>query len=181
MFLFIHFRRNEVVKDFLNWLREHNDKWTSDGEEARKVGFYGVDVYSLHTSMKEVVSFLEKVDPQTAKRIADRYACFDRFGEDPQQYALAAGMGMASCAEQAIKSLHDMLAKRANYAAKCDGEVGEELAFAAACNAAVVAGAEAYYANMLLREESTWNLRYVGYCVLVLSRMLCGSFNRLFS
>jgi erythromycin esterase-like protein len=126
-----------------------------------QVGFYGVDVYSLHTSIRKVVDFLREADPKAADRISARYACFDRFGEDPQQYALAAGMGLASCAEDAVAALRTILAKRSEYASKMDGEFGQELAFAAACDAAVVVGAEAYYSQMFFKEESTWNLRSV--------------------
>lgn len=129
--------------------------------------------------MKKVVSFLEGVDAEAAKIIAKRYACFDAFGEDPQQYALAAGLGRASCAQPAIESLQHMLKNRANYAARSDGEYGEEEAFAAACNAAVVAGAESYYSKMLLHEESTWNLRQVfrhNQLLLILLRIFTSKF-----
>ena len=33
---------------------------------------------------------------------------------------------------------------------------GQELAFAAQCNAAVVRGAEAYYRNLFFGDEITW-------------------------
>ncbi len=35
-------------------------------------------VYSLHTSMDAVVKFLEKVDPERAKKAKQRYSCFDK-------------------------------------------------------------------------------------------------------
>ena len=37
--------RNADVLDFVGWLRAHNDGVRED----RKVGFYGLDLYSLHT------------------------------------------------------------------------------------------------------------------------------------
>ncbi|MGC1178782.1 MAG: erythromycin esterase family protein [Methyloceanibacter sp.] len=39
-----------------------------------KVGFYGLD--SLHASMKVVLHYLEKVDPEAGKRARERYSCF---------------------------------------------------------------------------------------------------------
>jgi erythromycin esterase-like protein len=44
--------------------------------------------------MKAVLQFLEKVDPEAAKRAAERYACFDHFGEDTQVYGVIAGTGL---------------------------------------------------------------------------------------
>jgi predicted phosphoribosyltransferase len=45
--------RNAVVLDFVGWLREHNDV---AGEQGRKAGFYGLDLYSLFRSIQEVIS-----------------------------------------------------------------------------------------------------------------------------
>src|SRR6267142_905160 len=42
--------RNADVLDFVGWLRDHND---ARGERAR-AGFFGMDLYSLHTSMQAV-------------------------------------------------------------------------------------------------------------------------------
>src|SRR5438270_1305575 len=39
--------RNSDVLDFVGWLRDHNDAVSS---EPAKVGFYGLDLYSLHAS-----------------------------------------------------------------------------------------------------------------------------------
>jgi predicted phosphoribosyltransferase len=73
--------RNTDVVAFLEWLRAHNDALP---ERASKVGFYGLDLYSLRASMKAVLQYLDKVDPEAARRARTRYACFDHFGEDTQ-------------------------------------------------------------------------------------------------
>src|ERR671922_510781 len=46
--------RNTVVLDFIEWLREHN---ASLPLTAPKVGFYGLDLYSLYTSMEAVLGY----------------------------------------------------------------------------------------------------------------------------
>src|SRR5438067_13488469 len=74
--------RNADVLDFVGWLREHN----AARDPGSQVGFYGLDLYSLHASMEAVVSYLDKVDPEAAKRARLRYACFDRFGPNVQSY-----------------------------------------------------------------------------------------------
>ena len=56
--------RNADVLDFVGWLRNHND---SLPRACRKVGFYGLDLYSLHASMAAVIAYLDKVDPEAAE------------------------------------------------------------------------------------------------------------------
>ena len=82
--------RNADVLDFVGWLREHND---GRADDRTKVGFYGLDLYSLHTSMEAVLSYLRLVDPPAARRAEQRYACFDHFHGDPQTYGYAATLG----------------------------------------------------------------------------------------
>jgi erythromycin esterase-like protein len=53
--------RNTVVVEFIEWLRAYNDALQPGAE---KVEFYGLDLYSLHASMKAVLQYLEKVDPR---------------------------------------------------------------------------------------------------------------------
>jgi erythromycin esterase-like protein len=72
--------RNTVVRDFIGALRTHNDALAP---HAPKVGFYGLDLYSLHASNAAVIDYLDTVDPAAAQRARDRYACFDYFGENP--------------------------------------------------------------------------------------------------
>lgn len=71
--------RNTDVVEFVAWLREYNDALP---EGTRKVGFYGLDLYSLHASARAVLDFLDKVDPEAARRARYRYACFEHFGKD---------------------------------------------------------------------------------------------------
>src|SRR5215216_5327130 len=68
--------RNTVVRDFVEWLRAYNDRQRPED----KVGFYGMDLYSLFTSIEEVLAYLDKADPDAAKRARYRYSCFDHYG-----------------------------------------------------------------------------------------------------
>lgn len=150
--------RNTVVVDFLESLRQHNNHLPAQN----KAGFYGLDVYSLHASAAKVIEYLTRVDPDAAKRARARYMCFDRYGGDSQAYGMAVGLrGYPSCEPAALSQLIEMLKNEGKYAQQqeCDGVQGEELAFAATANAAVVRGAEEYYRNIYFSEESTWNLR----------------------
>src|SRR5207237_7890241 len=78
--------RNTVVVEFVEWLRDFN----KDIDPKRApVGFYGMDLYSLHASIEAVLNYLDKVDPGAAKRARLRYACFDHFSRKPQEYGYA--------------------------------------------------------------------------------------------
>src|SRR5436305_12434742 len=91
--------RNTVVRDFVEWLREYND---SRGASATKIGFYGLDLYSLYTSIEAVLGYLDRVDPEAAKRARYRYSCFEHFGENTQAYGYAASFGMAEPCEREV-------------------------------------------------------------------------------
>ena len=100
--------RNTVVRDFVGWLRWHNGRCAADGR--RQTGFYGLDLYSLHRSMQEVIGYLETVDPEAAARARARYACFDHSaGDDGQAYGYAAAFGAGpSCERQAVEQLVEL-------------------------------------------------------------------------
>jgi erythromycin esterase-like protein len=144
--------RNTDVVDFVDWLRAHNDALPPG---AGKSGFYGLDLYSLHSSMRAVLRYLEKVDPTAAKKARERYACFEHFGEDTNRYGLMTHIGAArSCEDEAINQLLELQKHTAQRLQK-----GDEDAFYAEQNARLVKNVEEYYRSMFLREVSTWNLR----------------------
>jgi erythromycin esterase-like protein len=147
--------RNADVLDFVGWLRSHNDSLPAE----QKAGFYGLDLYSLHASMEAVITYLRKVDPAAARRAATRYGCFDRFGDDPQEYGYAATMGLSeTCERDVVAQLVDLRAAAAEYAGR-DGRVALEDLFFAEQNARLVANAERYYRAMFGSRVASWNLR----------------------
>ncbi|HUX34658.1 MAG TPA: erythromycin esterase family protein [Gemmatimonadaceae bacterium] len=148
--------RNADVLDFVGWLRAFND--THDEPDA-KVGFYGMDLYSLHASIDAVLRYLRKVDPEAAERARERYACFDQFGSDPQAYGYAATTGLApSCEAEVVAQLVDLRRSAGGYARR-DGRLAADEAFFAEQNARLVANAEQYYRAMFGSRVSSWNLR----------------------
>ena len=148
--------RNTDVLDFIEWLRAHN---TGLPPDARKTGFYGLDLYSLHASIEAVISYLEKVDPEAAKRARYRYSCFEHFGEDTQAYGYAAGFNLSkSCEDEVVAQLIELQQHTADYA-KRDGWVAEDEFFYAEQNARLAKDAEEYYRTMFSGRVSSWNLR----------------------
>jgi erythromycin esterase-like protein/predicted phosphoribosyltransferase len=148
--------RNKEVEKFVTWLREWNGGLPA---EAPRVGFYGLDLYSLHTSMEAVVSYLEEIDPEAAARARERYSCFDQFGRDPQVYAYEAGIaGAESCEQQAVEQLIE-LREIAAEAAMQGGEIDADRHFYAERNARLVVNAEEYYRAIFRGGIESWNLR----------------------
>jgi erythromycin esterase-like protein len=147
--------RNDVVVDFLTWLRDFN----AHRQAALRVGFYGLDLYSLHSSMKAVLRYLDQVDPAAARRARDRYGCFGPSGSDPQGYGYAATLGLsASCEREVLAQLFELRARAADYMSR-DGFVAEDDYFFAEQNARLVLNAEQYYRSMFGGRAESWNLR----------------------
>ncbi|KMO70846.1 erythromycin esterase family protein [Mycolicibacterium chlorophenolicum] len=150
--------RNTVVAEFVDWLRAHNSRKRTDGGE--QAGFYGLDLYSLHRSMREVVRYLENIDPAAAARAKERYACFDHTSaDDGQAYGFAAAFGAGlSCERQAIEQLVELQRHALDYARR-DGLLAEDELFYARQNALTVRNAEVYYRAMFGGRVTSWNLR----------------------
>ena len=147
--------RNTDVAGFVEWLRAHNQKTGKAG--GRQVGFYGLDLYSLFTSLREVLAYLDKVDPQAAKIARERYACFDHYYEDSQHYGYSASLDLsASCEEGVLEQLNQMQRRAYEYSQKDGSEDGF---FYAQQNARLVKNAEEYYRTMFRGRVSSWNLR----------------------
>jgi erythromycin esterase-like protein len=147
--------RNRVVTSFLEWLRS----WNGPREYAQRVGFYGLDLYSLHASIEAVLGYLRKVDPAAAERARHRYGCFEDFGEDTQAYGYAATFGLSrSCENDVMAQLLELRRRAAEYASR-DGRVAEDEYFFAEQNARLVRNAEQYYRSMFGGRVESWNLR----------------------
>ncbi|HYO02975.1 MAG TPA: erythromycin esterase family protein [Mycobacterium sp.] len=150
--------RNVVVRDFVDWLRRHNELGRKEG--LIQTGFYGLDLYSLHRSMQAVVDYLDTVDHVAAARARHRYACFDHAaGDDGQAYGYAAAFGAGdSCENQAVAQLIELQRDRLAYLGR-DGRQAEDDLFCATQNAAAVRDSEAYYRSMFRGRVDSWNLR----------------------
>lgn len=150
--------RNTVVRDFVGWLRAANADRRAEG--GRETGFYGLDLYSLHRSMREVIGYLENVDPAAAQRARDRYACFDHTSaDDGQAYGFAAAFGAGlSCERQAVEQLVELHRNAVEYLRR-DGMIAEDELFYAQQNAQTVRDAEVYYRAMFGGRVTSWNLR----------------------
>ncbi len=144
--------RNREVEQLVRWLREHNGAVEA---AERRAGFYGLDLYSLYTSIEAVLRYLDEVDPDAARVARVRYGCLTPWQGDPAAYGRAVVTGgYRACEEQVVAILRDMLDKRLEYQLR-DGERYLD----AFQNARVVANAERYYRAMYYGSHESWNLR----------------------
>ncbi len=143
--------RNEETRSFIDWLHMRN----SSLEYHQRAAFYGLDLYSLYTSVRAVITYLETVDPDLAAIARQRYGCLSPWEADPAAYGRAALRGSYHKCEQAVAHiLTELLQKRQAYALR-DGE----RFFDAAQNARLVANAEEYYRIMYYGSRASWNHR----------------------
>lgn len=134
----------EIIR-FAEWMRSHNQIVPP----AKRVGFYGLDVYSFFESIDAVLSQLEKISPLLARRARIRYGCLDPFRPDEKAYIKSLFAMPEGCRQQIVENLQDLLALR------LDGEV----LFDVQQNARVVANAEIYYRTLIEGNEDSWNVR----------------------
>ncbi|HVA27803.1 MAG TPA: erythromycin esterase family protein, partial [Candidatus Baltobacteraceae bacterium] len=112
--------RNAEVLDFVSWLREYNDR-----SSEHKAGFYGLDLYSMYASIDAVVGYLDKIDPEAARRARERYGCLAPFESASETYAYALFAGRESCKEEVLEELLEIQRKASQYARR-DGRVAED-------------------------------------------------------
>ncbi|MGY1662672.1 erythromycin esterase family protein [Geodermatophilus sp. SYSU D00705] len=144
---------NDDVVGFCRWLREVN----AARPEAERVGFYGLDVYSLWDSMHELVGWLREHEPEHVAKATQALACFEPFGEDGAEYAFATRFAPTTCEQTVIELLAHLCEERGRQAPADDPEAH----LSAEMNAAVVAGAERYYRAMVGGSAESWNVRDV--------------------
>lgn len=141
---------NREVVELTEWMRHHNEAQPPE----RRVGFYGLDVYSLWESMDEVLQYLGRIDPEAARRARRAYGCFDPYEHDVQEYAMATALVPTSCEDETVAMLSELRRKAPEYR-----EDGREGYFNAEQNALVVRNAERYYRAMVRGGANSWNVR----------------------
>lgn len=142
--------RNAEFADLLRELRAWNEGRVHD----ERVEVRGLDVYSLHRSVEEVLAYLDRVDPEGARDARRRYGCITPYLERPQAYGAMAMRTGRTCEDAVVEQLVALLEDRLAYAG-ADGEAY----FDAEQNARVVCAAENYYRAMYRGSTESWNLR----------------------
>lgn len=143
--------RNREMSEFFAWLRAHNMAQAPE----RRASFHGLDLYSLNASIRAVVDYLDRVDPDAAAVARRRYGCLAPWASEPAGYGrMALTQGYALCEQAVTDMLRELLEMRLKYSARNGHDW-----FDATQNARLVRDAEAYYRAMYYGSAESWNLR----------------------
>lgn len=139
---------NWEVAALAEWLNEHNKKLSPD----KKIGFYGLDVYSLWDSMYEMINYLDQEDPHAAMTVKRAIECFEPYQHNEQLYARYS-LTKHSCRDKVLALLKEIRMK----AQFLDGD--REAGFNTEQNALIAVNAEKYYTSMMGFDNESWNVR----------------------
>lgn len=141
---------NWEMVSFVEWLKDFNHDLTSD----KKVGFYGLDVYSLWESMEAIINYLEKNDRDALQSAKQAMKCFEpyRHGEG-QPYARASALVPELCETEVVNLLKEIRNKIQYYNSDAENVFSTEQ------NSIVAVNAEKYYRAMIRGGAQSWNIR----------------------
>jgi erythromycin esterase-like protein len=141
---------NEEIVDLAEWLHDFNVGWP----EGHRVGFYGLDVYSLQESLSQIMGYLRRTDGQALEAARRALWCLEPFGEDSHQYARATALVPRSCETEVVQLLRTVRAQARSWP-----EDGADTTFSVLQNASVLQEAEAYYRTAIRNDVESWNIR----------------------
>ncbi|WEK17796.1 MAG: erythromycin esterase family protein [Candidatus Pedobacter colombiensis] len=140
---------NWEVTALISWLKDYNKQLYPN----KKIGFYGLDVYSLWESLYVITEYLEGTDPATAAIAKKAIQCFEPYDRDEYRYAREQATIADSCRDTLVSMLTEIRKKASGYNHDPEAALNTEQ------NANVAVNAEEYYRNMTGFNDNTWNLR----------------------
>lgn len=139
---------NWEIAAFSEWLKDHNRHL----DYKQKVGFYGLDVYSLWESMETIVKYLEKEDPETAALARQTAECFEPYRRNDSYVTAYRGLKQ-KCRNEVVQLLREVRQRANRYEDEPEAGLNAEL------NSLVLKNAEKYYEAMAQFDHSSWNVR----------------------
>lgn len=139
---------NEEMIELIEWLYEYNQT-----QKDKKIGFYGLDVYSLWESIEAIVDHLKKINSPDLQKALDAIACFEPYHRKPEQYGISAAFYGENCMKEVMDLLFRIKENR-----KID-QNDPESALNMKINAIVASNAENYYHTMVTNDTESWNIR----------------------
>lgn len=141
---------NWEIVALADWLKEYNIALPSN----KKIGFYGLDVYSLWESMESILQYLKKTDPNALKIAEEAFRCFEPYREgEGSSYARATQFVPELCENEVVDLLKQIQQRLPQY------NTDHENVFSAEQNALVTVNAEKYYRAMIKGGPHSWNVR----------------------
>ncbi|MBX9781709.1 MAG: erythromycin esterase family protein [Chitinophagaceae bacterium] len=141
---------NWEIVALADWMQQYNENTPAD----KRVGFYGLDVYSLWESMQSIMQYLQKTDPAALKVAEEAFHCFEPYaGDEGKAYARASQFVSDLCKNEVIDLLKEIQTKLPTY------NTDYENVFSAEQNAHITVNAEKYYRAMIEGGPHSWNIR----------------------
>lgn len=138
---------NEEMIDLIEWLRDYNHTQT-----GKKIGFYGLDVYSLWESMEAIVDYLTRNKSPDLEKALRAIECFDPYNRKPENYGISAAFYGENCMDEILELLRTIQENKQKYN-------DSESALNMNINAIVASNAEFYYHTMVTNDNESWNIR----------------------
>lgn len=142
---------NDEVEQLVKWLKRYNEKQV----KTKKIGFYGIDVYSLWESLEEIMRYLKKTEPNGANlELAKKaIACFEPFNKQENDYAISASFFSEGCVDEVAKLLTAIRMQQQDLSMHQESDLNLKV------NAMVAKDAENYYRMMVQNDAESWNIR----------------------
>jgi erythromycin esterase-like protein len=138
---------NHEMTDLINWLYTYNQNKTN------KVGFYGLDVYSLWESLDAIVNYLKNINSPDLEKALQAIECFNPYQRQPEKYGISAAFYGEDCINEVMDLLHTIQEnKRFDYD-------DLESVLNMNINVLVTKNAEHYYHTMITNDTESWNIR----------------------
>ncbi|MEH7114866.1 erythromycin esterase family protein [Neobacillus niacini] len=140
---------NEEIYELVKWLKNFNQQ----SKKTNKVGFYGLDVYSLWESMDEIIKYLDRTGNSGLKEARTAFSCFEPYNRNNESYAVSAGYLSENCIKEALELLTVIRKNKWKYDDDDENSLNMEV------NSLVTVNAEEYYRTMVLSDSKSWNVR----------------------
>ena len=141
---------NWEIVALAEWLQKHNTGLAAN----QKVGFYGLDVYSLWESMESIMQYLRKTDVVALKAAEEAFRCFEPYRkEEGSSYARALQFVPELCQNEVVDLLKEVQKRLPQY------NSDYENVFSVEQNALISVNAEKYYRAMIQGGPHSWNVR----------------------
>lgn len=122
-------------------------------ELKRKIGFHGLDVYSLMESVQELKKILPTFDHSIFKRYFDIFSWFENFHFNEKEYTRSLFKDPEGCQKEVENFCQEILLYKINDPLKKDD------LFQVIQNAHVIKNAQHYYRSMISIDDQSWNIR----------------------
>lgn len=141
---------NWEIVAFAEWLHQFNASMPL----RERIGFFGLDVYSLWESMENLMGYLKKTDRVAYSMAVDAFNCFEQYGkEEGRSYAAASRLVPVLCQDEVVHLLSEIQKRMPAY------NTDPENVFSAVQNARIAVNAEKYYRTMIQGGPHSWNIR----------------------